>query len=360
MEEPDKREYVDDVRRERRKWREGTPGRPPGPAIEAPNDKPDPSTIFVEGRADVLIWTPEKRTRYNELCRAAEYFGMITHEVDFQETRGRKTWAAGRKPLEDCFDEIAANPGISFDEWAAICYPPIANGATAARAAKQNAHIALSRLNRDARIEKRYGANGTMYLYVIGSPIDSQKIIYNKPDPKTRYDAALQKIVVAPGILYEDWVKAAFPICGSGEVFVRASRDNAAAALRTLMKQGLVERRLDSRGRVRLFREGAAIPERAKILGLQTAFTPDEKYARRPPEVENPPTDEELFVTTVRKKPQADRKGAKRLAKKVMNPRVGNIRRFENEIESFAIPSGDVDTPRRETPHDEPEEDSDQ
>lgn len=351
----------DEVRQERRKWREGTPGQPPGPAVEAPNDKPDPSTIFVAGRIDVLIWTPEKRTWFNRMSEYATLLGFVPQEVDFQEPRARRTWSMKRTPLDVCLDVIRKVPGITFDDWAKECYPPLAEGGVGERAARKTAQVALSTLYRDGVVEKRYSATGNLHLFVVGenndselastltkerpradySPAAAQQLRADmrrlEPAPvfATNYESALRKIVTAPGILYDDWAREFHPVIGDDEVARRKARVSAEKSLAGMLKKRVIETRWDDRGRCYLFILGAVLPEREAYLrktrpseaSIEAANRLSKKIATRLPEVDNPPTDEELFAAP-----------AKPITKSL-----------RDELEAFGADDS-VDVPRREEP----------
>ena len=82
----------------------------------------------------------------------------------------RRAWSSSRVSLEAAFDIITAAPGITFDNWASRAYPVHSTAPLPLRrAARQKARIALSRLSREGRIEKRYSLSGKMLLYVAGA-----------------------------------------------------------------------------------------------------------------------------------------------------------------------------------------------
>lgn len=137
---------------------------------EPPDTSPDPSAIFVEGRAYVVHWPDALRRRFKAFCDFAAEIGLTVHEVDpGAGPRPRKTWSYERVSLEDAFLDIKFRPGIPFEEWAQIYLPREAVGDPAKKAARQKARVALSRLYHEGRVEKRYrGEDGALVLYEAG------------------------------------------------------------------------------------------------------------------------------------------------------------------------------------------------
>lgn len=145
-------------------------GRPPSyekqEGSPPPDLRPEPSAIFVDGRAYVTAWSPERRTKFNDLSRLAEYFGLVVHEVDPSVERPRRAWTRKRADLDAMELLIEKTPGIAFDKWVEAFLLGGPNTPPLLAAARKRATQALSRLYHDDRIIKRYDTDGNLILYV--------------------------------------------------------------------------------------------------------------------------------------------------------------------------------------------------
>lgn len=133
---------------------------------EPPVLRPEPSAIFIEGRAYIAAWSPERRSKFNDLSRLAEYFGLVVHEVDPSVERPRRVWTRKRADLDTMELLIEKTPGITFDKWVEAFLLGGPNTPLLLAAARKRATQALSRLYHDDRIIKRYDGDGNLILYV--------------------------------------------------------------------------------------------------------------------------------------------------------------------------------------------------
>jgi hypothetical protein len=149
-------------------------GRPPdiieGTMFEMSNSDlmPDPSEIVVDGRSPAIIWSAEKRNDLRIFKLIAEKFGLVVQELAPHDD-ARRSWARLRVDLDYALKVIRDFPGISFDEWAKTWLYELPDSSAHRSNARKKATVALSRLFRDGRVEKRYDGEGNLVLWVAGA-----------------------------------------------------------------------------------------------------------------------------------------------------------------------------------------------
>lgn len=137
-----------------------------GGLADPPDVRPDPSSFLVEGRVDVVAWTSERRTRFNDLLKIADFFGLVVQEFDPSLEAPRRSWTRKRASLDDMEVLIERTPGIRFDAWVEGFLLGSPKGDLLLAAARKRATQALSRLYADHRVVKRYDEDGNLILYV--------------------------------------------------------------------------------------------------------------------------------------------------------------------------------------------------
>lgn len=132
-----------------------------------PDVRPEPSSFVIDGRADVPAWSPERRTKFTELSRLAEGFGLVVNEFSPTAVKPRKAWTRKRADLDAMEILIEKTPGLRFDDWVrAFLLGADPNNALLLANARKRAAVALSRLYGDGRVVKRYDSEGNLLLYV--------------------------------------------------------------------------------------------------------------------------------------------------------------------------------------------------
>lgn len=142
---------------------------------EPPDTRPDPSTVFVEGRANVTYWSEELQADWSVLSRLAAKFGLAAHSVAPRDDgKVRRAWSHVRVDLDVAYKYITSEPGLLFDDWAEkvwLKHDPRGANFVTRKAARRKALVALSRLYLDGRVVKRQDSeDGRMTLWPFGHP----------------------------------------------------------------------------------------------------------------------------------------------------------------------------------------------
>lgn len=148
-----------------------TVGRPRDPPVEGPDQNPEPSFVYVDGRSPLIGWDGPRRKQFNLLRVAAEEFGLVVqeHPADKDGDVPRRRHGHKRIDLEEAMDEIKWAPGILFDDWVKIYLAGATEGPTTLAAARAKASVALHRLYTVNQVEKRKDLRtGKMRLYAAG------------------------------------------------------------------------------------------------------------------------------------------------------------------------------------------------
>lgn len=135
-----------------------------------PDVRPDPSSFTVDGRADVVAWSPERRTKFTELSRLAEGFGLVVNEFSPHLRKPRRAWARKRTDLDaaEIAVERGGTGGVRFDAWvvSSFLHGAPADNELLLAAARRRAQVAVSRMTADGRLVKGYDREGNLLLYV--------------------------------------------------------------------------------------------------------------------------------------------------------------------------------------------------
>jgi hypothetical protein len=139
---------------------------------------PQPSIVFVDGRAHIEDWTPELRRAFGRLERDALLLGLKVQEVS-PNGGARRHHGSHRIDLDWALANIVDAPEhvMLFDEWAKLYLAGESENPTTLAAARAKARVALSRLYAAKRIVKRYDEDGRLLLTLppLPNPKDAWK-----------------------------------------------------------------------------------------------------------------------------------------------------------------------------------------
>ncbi|MCI4370863.1 MAG: hypothetical protein L3J81_06005, partial [Thermoplasmata archaeon] len=127
-----------------------------------------PSEVVVDGRSPAIVWTPEKRNRLRIFKLIAAEFELVVNELAPYDG-ARRPWARHRVDLDYALKVVRDFPGIAFDEWIKIWLYELPDSGAHKVNARKKATVALSRLFREGKVEKRYDAAGNLVLWIAGT-----------------------------------------------------------------------------------------------------------------------------------------------------------------------------------------------